>query len=183
MNEASADSEASDCSPPSPPPAYYLVTSFIAEGDVSDYTPAVVNQMRNLFADEAGVARSQCTVEVEPASVEITVTIYATSAEELTTVETNLEDVLESAETVTTFLETLDITVTSNPITATSLDSSGDDNSLALGLGLGLGLGVPLLAVIIALVVMKGGGGMSMSGVTKADKKAGGVEMNPTSAV
>jgi hypothetical protein len=113
-------------SPPPPPPPYAADAITIevvkiemkAAGEVADYTPAVVDNMKGPIAAEAGVNTSAVDITVTAASVIIVVQIEAADAAAATTMETSLVAVMSTPEAATSFFAAsgVDVQVISAPV-------------------------------------------------------------------
>lgn len=127
---------------------------FTASGDVSDYTPAIVDALETLFADLTGVAKDKVTVTVTSASVVITVEIRSSDSA-APTVLSRLQATVGTTAGATAFLSTvpgITITVLSvdslSTVEAMSTSSKKDDNTGAIVGGVLGGLaGLALLAL------------------------------------
>lgn len=69
---------------------YIVQTSMIAEGTVSDYTPARLTEMEAVLAQAAGVSASLVTITVASGSVVLTAKILVASPAQQTTVNSNV---------------------------------------------------------------------------------------------
>jgi len=139
-------------------PEVKTVLVFTASGDVSDYTPAIVNSLETMFADLAGVIKDMVTVTVTSASVVITVEIRS-SASAGPTVLSRLQATVGTSAGATAFLSGvpgITITVLSvdslSTVEAQSTSSKKEDNTGAIVGGIlgGLaGLGLLVLGIFM----------------------------------
>jgi len=104
---------------------------FTASGDVSDYTPTVVNALETMFAEKEGVAADKVTVAITSASVVITVEIRSSEAA-ASTVLSSLQATVGTSAGATAFLSTVPgITITVLSVDSLSTTAKAETSSEA----------------------------------------------------
>ena len=138
-------------SPPTAPGVFTLMFSFTASGSVSDYTPAVVDEVRTSIANTAGVDVNAVTVTVTSGSVVLAVEIATQTAADAQSVELMIAPATATPADIQTMLAPVSFPIT--VIDTTDLVSIGIRTPLSVG-GDGDGdSGSMLVVVIIAVVV------------------------------
>lgn len=104
--------------PPSPPPmtprSYVTTASLRASGDISSYTPTLIDALRARFAAQAQAPVAYVQVDVRAGSVVLDVTISSSSRVAAESVQTALQPVLASPSAATAFLAPVAVNLTAD---------------------------------------------------------------------
>ena len=97
--------------PGAPPTPMTVTTSVVAEGDIADFTPAILSAMGTKVATHLAVAPTAVTVSVSPASVLINISVAVASVSAAATATSALATQVASPATASTFLSTPALTL------------------------------------------------------------------------
>jgi hypothetical protein len=134
-------------SPPFPPGTVYSVVSFTAAGDVTDFSVAQKTSIQSAFVTLLGVDASAVHVKIAPGSVQVTVTIAASSSAALSSTNSVLKTTLKSISATNTFLASSGVT----GVTATTAPSVSSSNASKTPSGIAGGV---IASIVLPLVLL-----------------------------